>query len=71
VDYAKATIMERQGSLKDRVEPIEARILRETLTRQRWNKSRSAAELGLSRVGLRAKLVRYGIVQQNSETKEI
>jgi two-component system response regulator HupR/HoxA len=49
------------GHLKDRVELIEMRILRETLTRHRWNKSRAAAELGLSRVGLRAKLDRYGI----------
>lgn len=49
------------GSLKDRVELIEMRILRETLTRLKWNKSRAAAELGLSRVGLRAKLERYGI----------
>ena len=51
------------GSLKDRVEKFEMRILRETLTRQRWNKSRAAAELGLSRVGLRAKLERYGVAQ--------
>jgi two-component system, NtrC family, response regulator HupR/HoxA len=51
------------GSLKDRVEKFEMRILRETLTRQRWNKSRAAAELGLSRVGLRAKLERYGVLQ--------
>lgn len=49
------------GTLKDRVELIEMRILRETLTRLKWNKSRAAAELGLSRVGLRAKLDRYGI----------
>ncbi len=49
------------GTLKDRVEQMEARILRETLTRLRWNKSRAAEELGLSRVGLRAKLERYGI----------
>ena len=49
------------GTLKDRVELVEMRILRETLTRHRWNKSRAAAELGLSRVGLRAKLDRYGI----------
>ena len=47
------------GSLKDRVEQLEARILRETLTRHRWNKSRAAHELGLSRVGLRSKLARY------------
>lgn len=49
------------GMLKDRIELMEMRILRETLTRNRWNKSRAAAELGLSRVGLRAKLDRYGI----------
>lgn len=49
------------GPLKDRVERIEARILLETLTRLRWNKSRAATELGLSRVGLRSKLDRYGV----------
>ena len=48
-----------EGSLKDRVEAMEARILRETLIRHRWNKSRAAKELGLSRVGLRSKLERY------------
>ncbi|MBV7380770.1 sigma-54-dependent transcriptional regulator [Maritimibacter dapengensis] len=57
------------GTLKDRVELIEMRILRETLTRLKWNKSRAAAELGLSRVGLRAKLDRYGIAPPvNQET---
>jgi len=50
-----------EGSLKDRVEALEARILRETLIRLRWNKSRAAKELGLSRVGLRGKLERYGL----------
>ena len=50
-----------QGPLKDRVEAIEARILRETLIRHRWNKSSAARELGLSRVGLRSKLDRYGL----------
>jgi two-component system response regulator HupR/HoxA len=48
-----------EGSLKDRVELLEKRILRETLIRHRWNKSRAAQELGLSRVGLRSKLERY------------
>ncbi|WP_370207432.1 sigma-54-dependent transcriptional regulator [Pararhodobacter marinus] len=50
-----------EGTLKERVEVMEMRILRETLTRLKWNKSRAAAELGLSRVGLRSKLDRYGI----------
>ncbi|HET7831779.1 MAG TPA: sigma-54 dependent transcriptional regulator [Gallionella sp.] len=49
------------GSLKERMETLEARVLRETLIRLRWNKTRAAAELGLSRVGLRSKLARYGL----------
>jgi len=47
------------GDLRNRVEQLERRILYETLLRHRWNKSRAAEELGLSRVGLRAKLRRY------------
>ncbi len=49
------------GSLKDRIESLEARILKETMVRHRWNKSKAAKELGLSRVGLRGKLERYGL----------
>jgi two-component system response regulator HupR/HoxA len=41
-------------------------ILMETLLRCRWNKSRAAEELGLSRVGLRAKLDRYGIARDGT-----
>ena len=50
-----------EGTLKERIESLEAVILRESLIRNRWNKSRAAKELGLSRVGLRAKLERYGL----------
>lgn len=60
----------REGTLKERVEGMEIRILRETLTRLKWNKSRAAAELGLSRVGLRAKLDRYGIQQPGPVTAD-
>lgn len=49
------------GSLKDRLEAVEERILRETLIRHRWNRSRAANELGISRVGLRAKMERFGL----------
>lgn len=52
---------EIDGSLKERIESLEMRVLRETLIRHRWNKSRAAKELGLSRVGLRSKLERYGL----------
>jgi two-component system response regulator HupR/HoxA len=51
------------GSLRARMERIEADVIRETLNRSRGNKSRAAEELGLSRVGLRSKLARYGLEQ--------
>ncbi|MDT7833613.1 sigma-54-dependent transcriptional regulator [Aquabacterium sp. OR-4] len=51
-----------QGTLQDRLDAIEAMLLREVMLRHRWNKTRAAAELGLSRVGLRAKLLRFGLV---------
>ena len=49
------------GTLQERLDAIEAMVLRETMLRHRWNKTRAAAELGLSRVGLRAKLQRFGL----------
>jgi two-component system response regulator HupR/HoxA len=49
------------GTLQERLDAIEAMLLREVLLRHRWNKTRAAAELGLSRVGLRAKLLRFGL----------
>ncbi|GAB4355013.1 MAG: sigma-54 dependent transcriptional regulator [Gammaproteobacteria bacterium] len=51
-----------QGALlKERLEAVECQMLREALARHRGNKSRAARELGLSRVGLRSKLQRYGL----------
>ena len=49
------------GGLKQRMEQLEARLIKEVLVRNRWNKTHAANELGLSRVGLRAKLARYGM----------
>lgn len=49
------------GGLKERMERLEARVVREVLIRHRWNVSRAALELGLSRVGLRNKIARYGL----------
>ena len=69
-DRSAEEVMTADGTLKDRIELIEMRILRETLTRNRWNKSRAAAELGLSRVGLRAKLDRYGIEHPAGRVQE-
>jgi len=47
--------------LKDRVELLETEVIAEALDRLGGNISRVAAELGLSRVGLRAKIQRYDL----------
>ncbi|EHR70469.1 response regulator with CheY-like receiver, AAA-type ATPase, and DNA-binding domains [Burkholderiales bacterium JOSHI_001] len=58
---AAGAALPRSGTLTERLDAIEAMLLRETMLRHRWNKTRAAAELGLSRVGLRAKLQRFGL----------
>ncbi len=45
---------------------LEERRLVETLERMRWNKSRAARALGLSRQGLLKKLRRYGLTPRES-----
>lgn len=47
------------GTLKERVEALEAHLVSETLLRHKWNHTRAARELGLSRVGLANKIRRY------------
>ncbi|MDQ7051266.1 MAG: sigma 54-interacting transcriptional regulator [Enterobacterales bacterium] len=48
-------------SLKQTVEQLEQKIISTTLRQYRWNQSKTAKELGLSRVGLSNKIKRYGI----------
>lgn len=67
-EAALALIDGLAGDLKTRLEALEARIIKECLIRQRWNKTRAARELGLSRVGLRAKLARYGLEGRSERT---
>src|SRR5262249_36164313 len=47
--------------LKDAVADLESRLIKYSLVRNRNNVSRTAAELGLSRRGLRLKLAQLGI----------
>lgn len=47
------------GTLKDMVEQLEQRLVQAALVRYRWNQSRTAEALGLSRVGLANKIRRY------------
>ncbi|WP_426416033.1 sigma-54-dependent transcriptional regulator [Aestuariirhabdus sp. LZHN29] len=47
--------------LRGQVEALETKIIRQALGRHQGNKSQVADELGLSRVGLRNKMDRYGL----------
>lgn len=49
------------ATLKEMVEALERRVVAEALHRHRWNQSRAAQELGLSRVGLANKIRRYNL----------
>ena len=64
-EIAKAVVgADRPGErpqLKERVEGLEREVIGEALDRLNGNISRVAAELGLSRVGLRAKIQRYDL----------
>jgi two-component system response regulator HupR/HoxA len=51
----------RSGTLKDQVEALEMHLVAQSLLAHRWNHSRAARELGLSRVGLANKIKRYGL----------
>jgi two-component system response regulator HupR/HoxA len=49
--------------LRHHLERLEAQITRDAILRHRGNKTRVADELGLTRVGLRMKLMRFGLAQ--------
>lgn len=50
-------------SLRERIDLLEEKVIREALQRHGWNITRVADELGLSRVGLRGKLERLGLAR--------
>ncbi|NML15717.1 sigma-54-dependent transcriptional regulator [Azohydromonas caseinilytica] len=62
--HANGVALPASGTLAQRLEAMEAMLLREVMLRLRWNKTHAARELGLSRVGLRAKLLRFGLEEK-------
>jgi transcriptional regulator with GAF, ATPase, and Fis domain len=54
-------LTETGASLKDVIENVEKRKIQEAIDRTKGNKSKAAELLGLSRLGLRKKMERYGI----------
>jgi two-component system response regulator HupR/HoxA len=53
-----------ESPLPQAVGYLEENLVRKTLARTNWNKSRTARELGLSRQGLLKKIKRYGIERE-------
>ena len=58
------------GTLKQRVEALETAVIAETMAQTAGNISRAADLLGLSRVGLRSKLKRYGLAFDGDDAPE-
>jgi two-component system response regulator HupR/HoxA len=58
---ASDAIEEESGQLKHHLERIEAQLIRAAMLRHKGNKTHVAEELGLTRVGLRMKLMRLGL----------
>ena len=59
LDDGQAAALKQQGSLKDKVESLETYLVVQSLLRHKWNHSRAARDLGISRVGLANKIKRY------------
>ena len=54
------------GLLRHQLERVEAQLIRETMARYKGNKTHVAQELGLTRVGLRMKLMRLGLDKEHT-----
>ena len=52
------------STLKEMVESLEAGVVGSTLHANKWNRTRTAEQLGLSRVGLANKIKRYGLEER-------
>lgn len=65
------SIFPANATLKDVVERIEKQMVSQTLLRNRWNYSKTAKDLGLSRVGLANKIKRYKVEQAMSGSQSL
>ncbi len=62
-----AALLAQPGTLKNKVEALETHLVAQSLLAHRWNHSRAARELGLSRVGLANKIKRYRLDRKTAE----
>lgn len=61
-----AGTIKANGTLKQKVEALETYLVTQSLLRHKWNHSRAARELGLSRVGLANKIRRYNLDENSA-----
>ena len=60
----QAAFLKGKVTLKENVESLEKHLVSQSLLKHKWNHSRAARELGISRVGLANKIKRYRLDQQ-------
>ena len=60
-DPVSDAVEEESGQLKHHLDRIEAQLIRDAMLRHKGNKTHAADELGLTRVGLRMKMMRLGL----------
>jgi two-component system, NtrC family, response regulator HupR/HoxA len=63
---AQASFLKDNATLKENVELLEMHMVAQSLLYHKWNHSRAARELGLSRVGLANKIRRYKLDKQRA-----
>ena len=64
VNGGQASFLKGLVTLKENVESLEKHLVSQSLLKHKWNHSRAARELGISRVGLANKIKRYKLDQQ-------
>lgn len=64
-DIDQVGMLTQHGSLKEKVESMETYLVAQSLLRHKWNQSRAAIELGISRVGLANKIKRYKLDEKS------
>ncbi len=65
-DALAAPIIAEGTNLPEMVESLEKQLVTKVLQKHRWNQSRTARELGISRVGLANKIKRYALAQSGT-----
>ena len=61
IDTRMPGFLKAKGTLKGKVESLEGHLVSDASLRHKWNHSRAARELGISRVGLANKIKRYNL----------